>query len=142
MKRLLRFLFLSDLRINLSYPLRMGLFYWLVALLFLALSYGVLKSQISDFSLALRVLRELFLYELILGAVLFLITFIYAVVSSSDYKKVQKFADEIARGNFEFSPKLSPIADKDLISIKESLNKLRKSLIISKELLRKRSERF
>lgn len=142
MKRLLRLLFLSDLRINLSYPLRMGLFYWLVALSFLALSYGVLKSQISDSSLALRVLRELFLYELILGAVLFLITFIYAVVSSSDYKKVQKFADEIARGNFEFSPKLSPIADKDLISIKESLNKLRKSLIISKELLKKRSERF
>jgi len=142
MRRLLRLLFLSDLRINLSYPLRMGLFYWLVALSFLALSYAVLKSQISDSGLAIAVLRKLFFYEVVLGLVLFFVTFVYAVVSSSDYRKVQKFADEIARGNFEFSPRLSPIADKDLISIKESLNKLRKSLIISKELLKKRSERF
>ncbi|RKQ60366.1 hypothetical protein C7457_1627 [Thermovibrio guaymasensis] len=142
MKRVLRFFFLSDLRINLSYPLRMGILYWLVALSLLVLSYTVLKSQISDSHLVLRLLKELFIYELVLGFILFLITSIYAVVSSSDYRKIQRFADEIAKGNFEFNPELSPIADKDLISMKESLNKLRKSLIISRELLKKRSEKI
>jgi hypothetical protein len=60
------------------------------------------------------------------------------LVSSSDYRKVRKFAEEISKGNYDFIPELSSIADKDLQDIKESLLKLRKSLIISKELLKKR----
>jgi hypothetical protein len=142
MRKLLRFLFLSNLRINLSYPLRLGFLYWSTALFFLFASYLVIKAQISDSKLAYQILKELFVYEFLLGSVLFLVTLLYSLVSSSDYRKVRKFAEEISRGNYDFIPELSSIADRDLQDIKESLLKLRKSLIISKELLKKRKSGF
>ena len=136
--KLLRLIFLSDLKINLAYPIRMGLFYWVSALSFLAVTYYVVSTRLHDRALAETLLKELFTYQIFLGALFFVITFTYTLVASSDYGKVQRFARKLSKGEFEKPPSLSPLADKDLQEITDALVRVRRSFIITKELLNKR----
>ena len=139
--KLLRLVFLSDLRINLAYPIRMGLFYWVTAFSFLAVTYYIVSTRLHDKALAEFLIKELFAYQIFLGALFFVITFTYTLIASSDYGKVQRFARKLSRGEFEEPPKLSPLADKDLQEITDALVKVRRSFIITKELFKKRSKR-
>ncbi|ADU96224.1 hypothetical protein [Thermovibrio ammonificans] len=138
LKRLLRLLFLSDAPINLSYPLRMGIFYWVLSAIFLLSARQVLAGYLKSEQLLNAVIEKLFFVILAMGVLFFAICVVYAFVSSTDYKKVKQFAHEISRGNFAYNPELSPIVDRDLKEIHDSLLRLKKSLIISWELLKQR----
>ncbi|ADY72845.1 histidine kinase [Desulfurobacterium thermolithotrophum DSM 11699] len=134
----LRKFFLSDLPIRVSYPLRMGIFYYTTALIFLVASYVIITESIHNSELAKEVFFKLLVAILAVGAVFFIITYMYAKISAEDYKKVEQFAEEISKGNFDYKVELSPIADVDLIRIYQRLEKLRASLILSRELLKRK----
>jgi len=139
--KLLRLIFLSDFKLKTAYPIRMGLFYWISALSFLAVTYYVVSTRLQDRALAAQLLKELLTYQFLLSIFFFVITFIYTLVASSDYGKVQAFARKLSKGEFEEPPKLSSLADKDLREIVDALVKVRRSFIITKEMLKKRSRR-
>ncbi|SMO68072.1 hypothetical protein SAMN06269117_11830 [Balnearium lithotrophicum] len=134
MKKLLRLLFLSNVKIRLSYPLRMALFFWLIVGFFLISAYYVLTVKYPVNVGAVKIIKDLFLYALLLSFFPFLFTIIYTVNASKDYETVENLAKELARGNLETKMNISYLADRDLVSIYEALEKLRKSLILSKEL--------
>ncbi|WP_457680566.1 histidine kinase [Thermovibrio sp.] len=141
MKKLLRVLFLSDLKINLASPLRTVAFYFSLLGAFLLMAFFTLRSQGMNDEFLLTSLKRVFIYGVALGSLLFLVALFYSVISASDYKKVKEFADKISKGSFTCSPKLSFIADKDLVDIRESLDRMQKSILISRELLKKRSKK-
>jgi signal transduction histidine kinase len=136
LKKLLRLIFLADVPISVAYPLRMGIYYWVLSFLFLLSARKVLIQYINNPELVAQITRQLFLVVLSLGVVFFLITVLYAVISSTDYKKIKEMAHKISRGEFNYDAELSSLADKDLKEIHDSLLRLKKSLIISWELLK------
>ncbi len=74
--------------------------------------------------------------------VFFIVTFLYLKVVSKDYEKIVNFADTLSKGNLsEERVNLSILTDADLIKIKEALERLRNSLVISRELLKKRASK-
>ena len=138
LKKLLRLIFLADAPISVAYPLRMGIYYWVLSFLFLLSAKKVLVQYVNNPALIAQVMRQLFLVVLSFGVVFFLVTVLYAVISSTDYKKVKEMAHKISRGELNYDAELSSLADKDLKEIHDSLLRLKKSLIISWELLKNR----
>ena len=118
--------------------MRGGSHYWVLSFLFLLSAKKVLVQYVNNPALIAQVMRQLFLVVLSFGVVFFLITVLYAVISSTDYKKVKEMAHKISRGELNYDAELSSLADKDLKEIHDSLLRLKKSLIISWELLKNR----
>lgn len=140
MKKLLRIVFMSDLPIGVAYPARMGLFYYSAAFIFLITVYFVINDTVKSPELAEQVFLKVLATVIVVGIVFFFITYLYSRMVSKDYEKITQFADSLSKGNLEKEKvELSFLADSDLIKIKEALERLRNSLIISKELLKKRN---
>jgi len=141
-KKLLRAFFMSDLPIRLAYPVRMGLFYYTTAFIFLIVAYFVVADTVKEPALAKLVFEKLLVAIIVVGLLFFVITYVYSRVVSEDYEKITNFAESISKGNLdEAEVKLSTLADADLVKIKESLERLKRSLLISKELLKKRNSK-
>lgn len=142
MKKLLRMFFVADLPIATAYPIRMGIFYYAAAFSFLIAAYFVIADTVKNPNLAKEIFIKLFIAIILVGLVFFIVTFLYSKVVSKDYEKIVNFADTLSKGNLsEERINLSILADADLIKIKEALERLRNSLVISRELLKKRASK-
>ena len=140
MKKVLRKIFMSDLPIQIAYLARMGLFYYLVAFIFLIIAYLIVDDTVKNPGVAKLVFVKLLFSIIALGILFFMVTYLYARIVSRDYEEVSNFADTLSKGNFEKKKvELSFLADYDLIRIEEALERLRKSLIISRKILDKRN---
>ncbi|SMP15369.1 hypothetical protein SAMN06265339_1386 [Desulfurobacterium pacificum] len=139
MKKILRAFFMSDLPIRLAYPVRMGLFYYTTAFIFLVVAYFVVADTVKEPALAKLVFEKLLVAIIVVGLFFFVVTYVYSRIVSEDYEKITNFAESLSKGNLDKNEvKLSSLADVDLIKIKEALERLRNSLLISKELLKKK----
>jgi len=137
----MRLIFLSNLGIRKAYPMRMALLFWLTLAFFLVSAYYILSVKYPINVGAFEIVKELFLYAIPLSLILFFITLSYTISASRDYEEVEKFAKELSKGNLNARANLSGMADRDLIEIYQALEKLRKSLILSKELLKNKREK-
>lgn len=137
MKKLLRILLLSDLRPTISYPVRVLFFYSLVACALPVILYFNLRDKMVP-AQAFEVAEKLLFYEVWVGITVGFVAFIYAFLVGSDYLRVKEFAKRIARGEFNYELKLSSFADREVVELYRELTKLRNSLVISQELLRRR----
>jgi len=140
MKKLLRLILFSDFKTAVSYPARILLFYGIVAVTLPVFLYFGLREELGAPQAAL-VVKELIFYEILIGLTVVLAAFYYALLTGSDYTRVKDFASRIARGNFNFEPHLSTLADREVVELYRELSKLRSSLLVSKELLRRRAGR-
>ncbi len=141
MKKLLRFLFLSDLEINKAYPVRMALFYWITVFLFIGAAYYTLSHKFHGSRVAIEVVEDLFIYAAVISIFFFLFVLAYTFKASKDYRALEEYAKSLARGELQSEVKLSSLADRDILEIYHALDKLRRSLILSQELLRKREKK-
>ncbi len=141
MRRLLRILFLSDLEINKAYPLRMALFYWITVLLFIGAAYYTLSLKFPGSKLALSVVETLFIYAAVISIFFFIFVLAYTFTASRDYKVLEEYAKSLARGELDSRIELSPVADKDIVEIYKALDRLRRSLILSQELLKRKEKK-
>jgi len=142
MKRLLRLLFLSDLEINKAYPIRMALFYWITVFLFIGAAYYTLSQKFPGSRLAVEVVESLFIYSAVISIFFFIFVLIYTLKASKDYRALEEYAKSLAKGDLQSEVKLNPLADKDIMEIYNSLDKLRRSLILSQELLKKKERKI
>ncbi len=140
MRKILRLLFLSDLEINKAYPIRMALFYWLTVFLFMGAAYYTLSQKFPNSNLAVDVVKDLFICAVVFSIFFFLFVFAYSLAASKDYRAVEEYAKSLAKGKLDADVELSSVADRDIIEIYRALDKLRRSLLLSKELLKKREK--
>ena len=141
MGKLLRLIFLSDLEINRAYPIRMALFYWITVFLFIGAAYYTLSQKFPGSRLAVEVVESLFIYSAVISVFFFIFVLIYTLKASKDYRALEEYAKSLAKGDLQSEVKLSPLADKDIVEIYNSLDKLRRSLILSQELLKKKERK-
>ena len=138
MKKLLRILFLSDFEINKAYPLRMAIFYWITVFLFIGAAYYTLSRKFPGSKLAFDIVENLFIYAVVISIFFFIFVLVYTLTASRDYRALEEYAKALARGELDSKVELSAVADKDIVEIYKALDKLRRSLLLSQELLKNR----
>lgn len=137
MKRLVRLLLLADFKSAIAYPVRVLLFYCVVAFTLPVLLYINLREKLVAVQ-ALEVVKELINYEIIIGITLVMGAFIYAFFVGSDYTRVREFARRVVKGDFNYELELSSIADREAMELYRELLKLRNAIVVSQALLKKR----